>query len=107
MPLRAWWAWTAQVIRCAGGLHEYAAEAPVDQAGRSTGVLRRRCLHCGQVTAGWEMSATPGYTRTQEPDLARLRLHNGRLRRCACGACETRRRERGQRPRVTRIKGVA
>ena len=106
-PLFARWAAMKQAVRCLLAQHEYSTEAPVTEKGEPTGVLRQRCLHCTHVTEGWDTTRVTRYRRTHEADRARLVLHNGKLRRCPCAACEDRRRQRRQRPVVTRIKGAA
>lgn len=106
-PLRARWARGQQLVRCWLGRHEFAAEVPVTAEGERQPVLRERCLHCGQVTAGWAIEEGPRYHTTHEADRARLVLHNGRLRRCPCAECETKRHARRQRRQVVRLKHTA
>ena len=92
IPMRSWWTIAKRAALCLIGQHEDAADLSV------AGLSRLRCLHCGRVTAGIAINApryaySPGMER---PD-AGLRLHNSRLKRCLCVACETARATRRQR----------
>ena len=102
-PLRAWWAALSRSARCGLGQHEHAADLSV------AGLSRLRCLHCGRTSAGIAIDA-PRYTYSagmEQPD-KKLRLHNLRLKRCPCTACEEARAARRQRrTKVTTMRRTA
>ena len=111
-PLRARLAGWSRQIRCRLGDHEYtvhptAAQEAAGDAPAVPALLRQRCLHCGHLTHGWAQDG-PRYTRTQPADRAQLVLHNPRLKKCPCAACdEARLQRRARRAKVTDLKRTA
>lgn len=95
-------------LHCWVGDHEWHAEVPVDADGQRQPVLRERCLQCGATTVGISQASGPRYTVTQSADRARLTLHNPRLRRCPCAACEaSRAARRARRGKVAPMRRTA
>lgn len=111
-PFRARLAGWARTIRCRLGDHEYtthptAAQEAAGDAPAVPAMLRQRCLHCGRTTAGWPQDG-PRYRLTQPADRAQLVLHNPRLKKCPCVACdEARAKRRSKRATVTTLKRPA
>jgi len=111
-PWRARLARGQQLVRCWVGQHEWTthpqtAQEAVGDAPAQPGILRQRCLHCGALTDGWVQDG-PRYKTTQHADRAQLVLHNPRLKRCPCAACEqTRVARRAKRSTVTTLKRSA
>lgn len=96
-PLRARLISLAHAAHCLVGDHAYVAEVPVSVQGVRSPTLHQTCLYCRRQSPGLTQDA-PRYAYSagmERPD-PRLVLHNPRLKRCACNACETRRRERRQ-----------
>ena len=88
-------------------MHPTAAQEAAGDAPAVPALLRQRCLHCGHLTHGWAQDG-PRYTRTQPADRAQLVLHNPRLKKCPCAACdEARLQRRARRAKVTDLKRTA
>lgn len=111
-PFRARLSGWSRQIRCRLGDHEYtthptAAQEAVGNAPAVPALLRQRCLHCCALTEGWPQDG-PRYQVTQPADRARLVLHNPRLKKCACAACDQARlQRRARRAKVTTLKRTA
>ena len=113
-PVRTLWAIATRALLCRVGQHEDtthtrdATEATAD-APAQPAIIQQRCLHCGHLTKGWTQDA-PRYAYSlgmERPDKG-LVLHNGRLKRCLCVACETARATRRQRrAKVTTMRKIA
>ena len=93
-PLFARWHGFKRQARCLVGAHEWHAEVPVDAQGHRQAILRQRCLHCAAVTVGLSQADGPHYHVTHAADRARLVLHNFRLKKCPCAACDAARAAR-------------
>jgi hypothetical protein len=111
-PWRARLAGWARQIRCRLGDHELTMH-PTDaqEAAGDTpavpAILRQRCLHCGHLTAGWPQDG-PRYAVTQPADRTQLVLHNPRLKKCPCAACDQARlMRRARRAKVAELKRPA
>lgn len=111
-PWRARLARGHQLVRCWLRKHEYtthpetAQEASGD-APAHPAILRQRCLHCGHLTDGWVQDG-PRYRMTQPADREQLVLHNPKLKKCACVACDQARvQRRARRVKVTTLKRSA
>ena len=99
-PLRARLTGWVRLIRCWLGDHEYTthptdAQEAVGDAPAVPAILRQRCLHCGHLTSGWAQDG-PRYAVTQPAGRAQLVLHNPRLKKCPCAACDQVRAQRWQ-----------
>lgn len=111
-PLRARLAGWRRQIRCGIGDHELtthpvAAQAAAGDAPAVPATLHQRCLHCGYLSAGWPQDG-PRYQVTQPGDRVKLVLHNPRLRKCPCAACDqVRAKRRSRRGKVTELKRPA
>lgn len=96
----------AHRAHCLVGDHAWIADVPVDDEGTRSHTLHQRCLYCRAQSPGLTQD-TPRYAYSagmERPD-PRLVLHNPRLKRCACNACEQRRRDRRQ--KVTAMRKTA
>lgn len=99
-------------VKCWLQQHEYTthpetAQEAVGDAPAHPAILRQRCLHCGHLTDGWVQDG-PRYRMTQPADREQLVLHNPKLKKCACVACDQARvQRRARRVKVTTLKRSA
>ena len=96
----------AHAAHCLVGDHAWIADVPVADDGTRSPTLHQHCLYCRARSPGLTQD-TPRYAYRAglELPLPVVVLHNGRLKRCACMACETRRKDR--RSKVTAIRRSA
>jgi hypothetical protein len=92
----------AHAAHCLVGDHAWLAEVPIAADGTRSPTLHQQCLYCRRTSPGLTQDAPHyAYSAGMERRDARLVLHNSRLKRCACVACEQRRRDRRQKRPVT------
>ena len=108
-PLSVRWHQLVRAAQCWCGDHNWMTDASSLADGTPTPTLYQRCLYCRRQSPGVTLDAPHyAYSAGMERPALRLTLHNPRLRRCPCVACETRRRERrSQRAKVQPLRKTA